>query len=48
MENSNMLTPNLQTTLFTTPKQEALMLANTSEAIASLWFQIINTQDTFR
>jgi hypothetical protein len=34
-----MLTPNLHPTLFTTPKQEALMLANTSEAIASLWFQ---------
>jgi hypothetical protein len=34
-----MLTPDLHPTLFTTPKQEALMLANTSEAIASLWFQ---------
>jgi hypothetical protein len=39
MENSNMLNPNLQATLFTTTKQEALRLANTSEAIASLWFQ---------
>ena len=34
-----MLTPNLQTGLFTTPKQEALRLANTSESIATLWFQ---------
>ena len=34
-----MLTPNLQPTLFTTPKQEALLEANTSESIATLWFQ---------
>ena len=34
-----MLTPNLQPTLFTTPKQEALLKANTSESIATLWFQ---------
>jgi hypothetical protein len=34
-----MLTPNLQPTLFTTPKQEALTLANTSESLATLWFQ---------
>jgi len=34
-----MLTPNLQPTLFTTPKQEALQKANTSESIATLWFQ---------
>jgi hypothetical protein len=34
-----MLTPNLQPTLFTTSKQEALTLANTSESIATLWFQ---------
>jgi hypothetical protein len=34
-----MLTPNLQPTLFTTSKQEALRLANTSESIATLWFQ---------
>ena len=34
-----MLTPNLQPGLFTTPKQEALTLANTSESIATLWFQ---------
>ena len=34
-----MLTPNLQPTLFTTPIQEALLKANTSESIATLWFQ---------
>jgi hypothetical protein len=34
-----MLTPNLEPTLFTTPKQEALLKANTSESIATLWFQ---------
>ena len=34
-----MLTPDLQPSLFTTPKQEALTLANTSESIATLWFQ---------
>lgn len=34
-----MLTPNLQPTLFTTPKQEALVNANTTESIATLWFQ---------
>ncbi|MEY5130579.1 MAG: hypothetical protein RL734_646 [Bacteroidota bacterium] len=34
-----MLTPNLQPSLFTTPKQEALLKANTSESIATLWFQ---------
>ena len=34
-----MLTPNLQPTLFTPSKQEALRLANTSESIATLWFQ---------
>jgi hypothetical protein len=34
-----MLTPNLQPTLFTTPKQVALTLASTSESIATLWFQ---------
>ena len=34
-----MLTPNLQPTLFTTPKQEALLKANTSESIATLWFE---------
>ena len=34
-----MLTLNLQPTLFTTPKQEALRLASTSESIATLWFQ---------
>jgi hypothetical protein len=34
-----MLTPNLQPTLFNTSKQEALRLANTSESIATLWFQ---------
>ncbi len=34
-----MLTPNLQPTLFTTPKQEALQKASTSESIATLWFQ---------
>jgi hypothetical protein len=34
-----MLTPNLQPTLFTPSKQEALRLANTSESIATLWFE---------
>ena len=34
-----MLTPDLQPTLFTTSKQEALTLANISESIATLWFQ---------
>jgi hypothetical protein len=34
-----MLTPNLQPGLFTTPKEEALLNANTSESIATLWFQ---------
>ena len=34
-----MLTLNLQPTLFTTPKQEAQLKANTSESIATLWFQ---------
>jgi hypothetical protein len=34
-----MLTPNLHPSLFTTPKQEALLKANTSESIATLWFQ---------
>ena len=39
MEIFKMLTPNLQTGLFTTPKQEALLEANTSESSATLWFQ---------
>jgi hypothetical protein len=34
-----MLTPNLQPSLFTTPKQEALLKENTSESIATLWFE---------
>ena len=34
-----MLTPNLQPSLFTTPKQEALLKASTSESLATLWFQ---------
>ena len=34
-----MLTPNLQPTLFTPSKQEVLRLANTSESIATLWFE---------
>jgi hypothetical protein len=34
-----MLTHNLQPTLFTTSRQEALLKANTSESIATLWFQ---------
>jgi hypothetical protein len=34
-----MLTTDVQPTLFTTPKQEALRLANTSESIATLWFE---------
>ncbi|NBP66968.1 MAG: hypothetical protein EBU66_20270 [Bacteroidetes bacterium] len=34
-----MLTPNLQPTLFTTQTEEALQKANTSESIATLWFQ---------
>ncbi len=33
-----MLTPNLQPTLFTTNKVDALDLANTTESIAKLWF----------
>ena len=33
-----MITPDLQPTLFTTKKEEALILAQTSESIANLWF----------
>ena len=33
-----MVTPNLQPTLFTTAKEEALNISNTSESIAKLWF----------
>jgi hypothetical protein len=34
-----MLTPNIQPTLFTTSRQEALLKASTSESIATLWFE---------
>jgi hypothetical protein len=34
-----MITPNLQSTLFATSKDEALTLANTSESLANLWFK---------
>jgi hypothetical protein len=33
-----MITPNLQITLFTTGKEESLIIANTSESLANLWF----------
>jgi hypothetical protein len=34
----NMINPDLQQTLFSTPQEEALALAETSESIAKLWF----------
>jgi|688.fasta_scaffold1014744_1 hypothetical protein len=34
-----MITPNLQQTLFMTGKEEALVVANTTEALANLWFK---------
>jgi hypothetical protein len=34
-----MITPNLQQTLFMTGKGEALVVANTTEALANLWFK---------
>jgi hypothetical protein len=34
-----MITPNLQQTLFMTGKEEALDVANTTEALANLWFK---------
>ena len=33
-----MITPNLQTTLFSSSKEEALNLAKTTESLANLWF----------
>jgi hypothetical protein len=33
-----MVTPDLQPSLFTTSKKEALILANTSEPIANHWY----------
>ena len=33
-----MITPNLQTTLFSSTKEEALNLAKTTESLANLWF----------
>jgi hypothetical protein len=33
-----MITPNLQPTLFTSTKEESLIIANTSESLANLWF----------
>jgi len=33
-----MITPNLQPTLFSSSKDEALISANTSESLANLWF----------
>jgi hypothetical protein len=34
-----MITPNLQQTLFMTGKEEALVVANTTVALANLWFK---------
>jgi len=33
-----MITPNLQHTLFTSTKEESLIIANTTESLANLWF----------
>ncbi len=33
-----MITPNLQSSLFLTSKEEALSMANTTESLAGLWF----------
>ena len=34
-----MITPNLQPTLFSTSKEEALILAKTTESLVNLWFK---------